>query len=240
MISKIPHLRQIIANGWTMANRKDVARRIESRSISEELSELSLKVGLGMDVFQYSQAKSHLTKTEVPLIKRALLKRLNSKNIDVLCAKEGFLSRNKPGSASICSSWKDDGDWAAFETMPTEYLTTTKSPAVDVLKPHFYIYRLYSDEAGFGATCIKRIVEESLKDKETEGRVLLQCVCIDKNRKCGAGFYYKLGFRFADEHVNEIFDKWLSRGGEREKAPIKYGYMYLPKENIINCLTYGK
>ena len=77
----------------------------------------------------------------------------------------------------------------------------------------------------------------SLQDSRTNGRVTLQSDIID-GKTSPSGFYYKLGFRFSDESKNDIMKKWLEQGGKKESSPMITGFMFLPKENIHNCLNY--
>ena len=68
--------------------------------------------------------------------------------------------------------------------------------------------------------------------------MLIDACCIDGKTAPG-GFYYKLGFRFTNPTENEACAKWLAAGGKRENAPFAVGMMYLPRENIEQCLKYG-
>ena len=91
---------------------------------------------------------------------------------------------------------------------------------------------------GCGSNCLKNIVRESLKNPNTEGRVALVSACIDHQTN-PFGFYYKMGFRSTNEIFNNHGEWWLKRGGKKEDAPwIDWSYMYLPKENIQQCLNY--
>ena len=109
----------------------------------------------------------------------------------------------------------------------------------DFLKPHYYIEELWSRGKGTGTKAIQDVVRKSLQDPETEGRVVLQASKIDK-KTYPAGFYYKLGFRTDHNETNAILENWLKDGGKRENAPKIDTMMYLPKENIEQCLNYGK
>ncbi len=107
-----------------------------------------------------------------------------------------------------------------------------------ILKPSYLILHLESFAKGQGTNAIKKVVKESLQNPQTQGRVTLQADMID-GKTSPAGFYYKLGFRFADDNNNAILAKWLENGGTKENAPKLYGFMYLPKENVEHCLNYS-
>ena len=104
---------------------------------------------------------------------------------------------------------------------------------------HYYIDQLFGDCNGAGTRQVQKVVLNSLKDSQTRGRVLLEAASIDGHKTHPAGFYYKLGFRHTCEEFNIKLDKWLKAGGEKENAPWCDGNMYLPQENIMQCLTYG-
>ncbi|MCI1273875.1 MAG: hypothetical protein LKG27_05525 [Clostridiaceae bacterium] len=108
------------------------------------------------------------------------------------------------------------------------------------IKPHYYIDELYSRSKGSGTIAVQNVVKQSLKNPQTNGRVILTAECIDGGKTYPTGFYYKLGFRSTDPSINEILRKWLNAGGDRATAPRLPGSMYLPKENIKHCLKYGK
>ena len=104
---------------------------------------------------------------------------------------------------------------------------------------HYYIDQLFGDNKGAGTRQVQKIVLQSLKDSQTRGRVLLEAASIDGYKTHPAGFYYKLGFRHTCEDFDLKLAKWLKEGGKKENAPWCYGNMYLPQENIMQCLTYG-
>ncbi|MBR3889488.1 hypothetical protein IKJ53_03145 [bacterium] len=89
---------------------------------------------------------------------------------------------------------------------------------------------------GAGTKAVKSLVERSLADKDTEGRVVVNAEIIDE-KTSPAGFFYKLGFRFVDNNQNDKMETWI-----KEKtiinAPQLTGMMYLPKENINKLLRY--
>lgn len=101
-----------------------------------------------------------------------------------------------------------------------------------------HIGKLWSGGKGTGTKAVQDVVRQSLNNPRTCGRVILEACCIDGKTAPG-GFYYKLGFRFADPNKNEECAKWLASGGKRENAPFSVGLMYLPRENIEHCLKYG-
>lgn len=104
--------------------------------------------------------------------------------------------------------------------------------------PHILLQKLWSGGKGTGTKAVQNIVRESLNNPKTRGRVLVDACCIDGKTAPGA-FYYKLGFRSTNPADNEICAKWILSGGKREDAPYIVGTMYLPRENIEQCLKYG-
>jgi len=121
---------------------------------------------------------------------------------------------------------------------PEEY-TTKISRTLRKIKPHYYIFHLYANTPGngYGTAAIKQVVRKSCKDKRTNGRVLVGAYPICYN-SYPAGFYYKLGFRFKNDESNQIMQKWIANGGQKEDAPMEEGQMYLPQKNISLCLSY--
>ena len=105
--------------------------------------------------------------------------------------------------------------------------------------PSYHIDKLWTKGKGTGTRSIQAVVRKSLADIETQGRVTLDACYIDDISAPG-GFYYKLGFRFSDNEMNKLCEKWLKNGGKRADAPFAIGQMFLPKENISHCLNYGK
>ncbi len=108
-----------------------------------------------------------------------------------------------------------------------------------IMLPHYHIDKLWTTGKGSGTKSVQDVVEQSLADAKTQGRVTLEACCID-GATSPAGFYYKLGFRFNRPDLNETMEKWIAAGGKREDAPFVVGSMHLPAENIEHCLQYGK
>ena len=106
-----------------------------------------------------------------------------------------------------------------------------------LIRPHYYIDKLWSTGKGSGTKSVQSIVQKSLQDPRTNGRVALEACCID-GKTSPAGFYYKLGFRFNNPEANKTMEKWLASGGKREDSPFITGMMHLPAENIEHCLNY--
>ncbi len=105
------------------------------------------------------------------------------------------------------------------------------------LKPCYFLDYLYSHGKGQGTRAVKDVVMKSLNDTRTQGRVVLQADIID-GKTSPAGFYYKLGFRFANDESNKVMQNWLKTSGRREDSPMETGMMFLPAENIKHCLNY--
>lgn len=117
--------------------------------------------------------------------------------------------------------------------VPDRWIDTTIS------LPSYHIDMLWSGGAGSGTKSVQQVVARSLEDPRTAGRVTLDACCID-GKTSPAGFYYKLGFRFQNQDSNIKLEEWLKNGGKRENAPFITGTMFLPKENIEQCLKYGQ
>ena len=91
---------------------------------------------------------------------------------------------------------------------------------------------------GAGTKAIQSVLERSLADKDTEGRIVLNAEITD-GKTSPAGFFYKLGFRFVDKSMNEVMEAWLRKNIETE-APTLTGMMYLPKNHINKVMMYGR
>ena len=91
---------------------------------------------------------------------------------------------------------------------------------------------------GAGTKAIQALVERSLADRDTQGRVVLYAEITD-GKTSPAGFFYKLGFRFIDKSMNEVMDAWLHKNIKIE-GPNLTGMMYLPKNHINKVLMYGR
>jgi hypothetical protein len=121
------------------------------------------------------------------------------------------------------------------ENFPKDYIGTG----------HIFIEKLVAQPNsthGAGTRAIQKELRESLKDPECGGRLMLDACLIDPKKGHPLGFYYKLGFRACKPEYNKLCEKWLAKGGLRKNAPklsendnIR---MYLPKENITQCLNY--
>ena len=91
---------------------------------------------------------------------------------------------------------------------------------------------LESRGRGSGTRAIKQVVSESLKDEQTKGRVCLLASNINDAESHPFLFYYKLGFRSTEDYINELGKKGINLPAKADT------YMYLPKENIKQCLGY--
>ena len=89
---------------------------------------------------------------------------------------------------------------------------------------------------GEGTKAVKSLLEKSMTDKDTEGRLIVN-VKITDNETSSAGFFYKLGFRFIDRQKNEIMKNWL-KDEKNILSPKITGLMYLPKEHTQRLLMY--
>lgn len=92
-------------------------------------------------------------------------------------------------------------------------------------------------DCGAGTKAIQALLERSLADKETEGRIVVNAEMTD-GKTSPAGFFYKLGFRFVDKSMNETMENWIAKRIKTD-APNLTGMMYLPKENIKKLMMYN-
>ncbi len=90
---------------------------------------------------------------------------------------------------------------------------------------------------GLGTEAIKGLVEKSIVDDGVDGRVVVYITQLSAE-DTSYQFFYKLGFRFVDENVNELVKNELEK--EVSELLIPSGYMYLPKSNIQKLLNYGQ
>ena len=70
-MATIAILRQIIKNGWTIANRRNIISQI-GRSNFYEIALLAKKTGRTGDIFRFSDAKNFLRPNEISATKEAL------------------------------------------------------------------------------------------------------------------------------------------------------------------------
>ena len=161
-----------------------------------------------------------------------------------------IISHYDKGGTQIFGYMPDNYLRKVFELVPEEKIfykfgpfkgQTKVIPAhnecTQYLLPHYHIDKLSTGGKGTGTIAVQKVVRESLKNPQTNGRVTLEACCID-GKTSPAGFYYKLGFRFKDQHLNQELETWMQKGGYKENAPFITGYMYLPTENIDYCLNY--
>ncbi|MCM1265402.1 MAG: hypothetical protein NC200_04305 [Candidatus Gastranaerophilales bacterium] len=128
------------------------------------------------------------------------------------------------------------------ELMSRYKLITFKAPEPKINQYLKHCYKLDSIIApqrysGAGTKAMQALLERSLADKDTEGRIVLYAEMIDEQTS-PAGFFYKLGFRFVDKSMNEIMEKWVAKKILTD-APKLSGMMYLPKNHINKLMTYS-
>ena len=70
-MAPITILRQMVKNGWTIANRKAIISQI-GKSNLDEIASLAKKTGRTGDVFRFSDAKKFLHPNEISATKEAL------------------------------------------------------------------------------------------------------------------------------------------------------------------------
>ena len=90
---------------------------------------------------------------------------------------------------------------------------------------------------GEGTKAVQSLLEKSLADKDTQGRIVVYAEITD-GQTSPAGFFYKLGFRFADKSMNEVMQNWVSKKIKAD-APLLTGMMYLPKSSVNKLLMYN-
>lgn len=148
-------------------------------------------------------------------------------------------------------------------TLPEYYISDMKVPKTDVEKlvkltskyklvsfkipdetNDYYVKSCYMIDhisspvryKGEGTKAIKNLVEKSMADKDTRGRIIVDVKIID-GQTSASGFFYKLGFRFLDNKKNEIMQNWL-KGEKTILSPKITGVMYLPKECVQRLMMY--
>ena len=89
---------------------------------------------------------------------------------------------------------------------------------------------------GAGTEAVQGLVEKSLLDDETNGRVIIYHKQIAPE-DTSSMFFYKLGFRYVEEEQNFIVQDAIDKN--MSEMIIKPAYMYLPKDNIPKLLRYG-
>lgn len=129
------------------------------------------------------------------------------------------------------------------ELMSRYKLITFRVPSKKTLTYLKNCYKIDSIEApqrysGAGTKAVQSVLDRSLADKDTQGRVVVYAEITD-GKTSPAGFFYKLGFRFVDKSMNEIMEAWVKKNIETE-APKLTGMMYLPKSNINKLMMYGR
>lgn len=247
---QIKLLRQIVDNGWTIQNRKNITNTIGKNDF-KEICELAQKSRLSGDVFTYNCAKDLITAQNTNKIKETLLsfinnikndKQLKFASIRYHYEPQGIIAFGYPKEYTnlLCREFveakpertaKFGNKNRIIKAQPAHYEETYE------LLPHYHIDELWSNGKGTGKTAVQEVVLTSLMDNKTKGRVTLDASCID-GKTSPAGFYYKLGFRMISPFLNDELAQWVKSGGNRENAPFFTGTMYLPKENIFDCLKY--
>lgn len=244
-------LRKIVDNGWTITNRRNITNVIGKEEF-KEISLLAKKAQLGGDVFEYKTFADSINEGKYIDIKNSLKEIINKINSAILPSRSAMIQSHFDEGGTIAYAYPKDYTKLIgrdfIEARPERVVKWGRKervlkaqPAhyVDVyaLLPHYHIDKLWTTGKGSGSSAVKNVVLTSLKDKRTQGRVTLDASCID-GETCPSGFYYKLGFRMKSPENNQEFAKWLEQGGKREDAPFITGDMYLPKENILQCLKY--
>lgn len=123
-------------------------------------------------------------------------------------------------SEALCLALKERSDF--YLSYPKYYRS----------QPVYNIELLRSTGKGTGTRAVQNVVRKSLADSDTQGRVTLVAARIVYSKPHPFNFYYKLGFRASEEYYNKM--------GAEGKPMYEGGkiFMYLPKENIEQCLNY--
>ena len=90
---------------------------------------------------------------------------------------------------------------------------------------------------GAGTEAIQCLVEKSMLDENTNGRIILYIRPIALE-DTSVQFFYKLGFRSTDEAWNKKIEDSIRNN--LLEIEISSCYMYLPKENVPKVLRYGQ
>ncbi len=90
---------------------------------------------------------------------------------------------------------------------------------------------------GAGTEAMQALVEKSMLDDDTLGRVILYMAQLS-DEDTSPKFFYKLGFRYIDPDSNKELKECIEKNIFEFRMPP--GYMYLPKENIQKLLRYGQ
>ncbi len=130
-----------------------------------------------------------------------------------------------------------------MELMNRYRLITFKIPSKKIytyLKNCYIIDNIESPQRhkGAGTKAVQSVLDRSIADKDTEGRLIVYAKITD-GQTSPAGFFYKLGFRFIDKSMNEIMEKWLIKKIDTD-APKLTGIMYLPKNHINKLMMYNQ
>ena len=156
---------------------------------------------------------------------------------------------------SVQGAWSDDyviptdspdqvseSEKTMTELMSRYRLITFKIPVKRTniyLKSCYKIENIVSEQRkkGEGTRAVQSLLEISLADKDTEGRIIVYSEIID-GLTSPAGFFYKLGFRFIDKSMNDILEKQIIQKIGTD-FPKLTGMMYLPKTNINKLAMYN-
>ena len=115
-------------------------------------------------------------------------------------------------------------DTFSFGKYPDYYLNDSKE-----LLPHYEINYLHSYCKGAGTQAVRKVVQESVKNPKTQGRVtLIACTFDDKKFPCG--FYKRLGFKSINEEDEKILNEWIKNG-----RATKGKYNILNGRNYKSC-----
>ena len=130
-----------------------------------------------------------------------------------------------------------------LELMNRYRLITFKNPSKKVtlsLKGCYQIDNIVAPQRyqGAGTKALQSLLERSLADKDCEGRLVVNAEITD-GQVSPAGFFYKLGFRFLDNSMNDVMEQWVKRNIKTD-FPNLTGVMYLPKTNVNKLMMYGR
>lgn len=129
---------------------------------------------------------------------------------------------------------KDSGGNFFLSGLPEEPVSSPK-----YFKTSYLIINIESPElrVGLGTEAIKSLVEKSVVEDDVEGRILVYITQVSPE-DTSYQFFYKLGFRFVENSLNDAVKAELEK--DISELLIPQCYMYLPKSNVQKLLNYGQ
>ncbi len=177
---------------------------------------------------------------------KAKIKYRKIKPSDVIIAPEGlpeeYYYEGEENRTSILKSVRQYLNFLPDKTQEGNFFLSGVVDEDERLQKYFNACYLISHiEApvplnGAGTEAMQSLVEKSMLDEETCGRVILYMVQLSE-ADTSPKFFYKLGFRYIDADSNTAMEKFIETNIFEFR--VQPGYMYLPKGNIQKLLRYG-